>query len=91
MSWLFPCLLIERYLLRRVLGVGLATTAVVLVLLFIYVGKLAYEPGVGGGGRCFVDSAVFAAGDSDPFAAVSLHFDSCCAFPACMPMARPIS
>ncbi len=48
MSWLFPRLLIERYLLKRVLGVGLATTAVVLVLLFIYVGKLVYEPGISG-------------------------------------------
>ena len=47
-SWLFPRLLIQRYLLRRVLGVGLATTAVVLVLLFLYVGKLAYEPEISG-------------------------------------------
>ena len=48
MYWLFPQLLIERHLLRRLLGVGLATTAVVLVLLLIYVGKLAYEPGISG-------------------------------------------
>ena len=30
------------------MGVALATTAVVLVLLFIYAGKLAYEPGISG-------------------------------------------